>query len=146
MLRDAATARGMTQERVADATTPHVHNSTKQQNTKQQKEGKKIGLGKIKRIWNAHEKPTADEMLRLCEALGLPKVRMLAELGMVAPESDREAYIDQLEEIASRITYTAGRVKVEQPHAAAVIAARRRRQPGDPQRPDHRSLASRRRA
>lgn len=70
------------------------------------------------------EGTTADEMLRLCEVLDLPKVRMLAELGKVDQESDREAYIDQLEELASRVTYAAGLVEVKQLHGAAVIAAR----------------------
>lgn len=119
MLREAAAARGMTQARVADATSHRVYNPAKQQ-----EEIEKIGLGKIKRIWTGHEVPTADEMLRLCEVLDLPKVRMLAELGKVDQESDREAYIDQLEELASRVTYAAGLVEVEQLHGAAVIAAR----------------------
>jgi transcriptional regulator with XRE-family HTH domain len=83
-----------------------------------------IGLGKIKRIWNNHEVPSADDMLQLCEVLDLPKVRMLAELGKVESEAGREAYIDQLEELASRTQYSAGMVQVEQLHGAAVIAAR----------------------
>lgn len=118
MLREAAAARGMTQARVATATARRVYNAAKHR-----EELDKIGLGKIKRIWTGHEVPTADEMLRLCEVLDLPKVRMLAELDKIDQESDREAYIDQLEELASRVTYTAGLIEVEQLHGAAVIAA-----------------------
>jgi transcriptional regulator with XRE-family HTH domain len=85
-----------------------------------------IGVGKLKKIWTNHDGmvPSADEMLRLCEVLDLPKTRMLAELGMIESESDREAYIEQLEELASRTTYSAGTVEIEQQHGAAFVAAR----------------------
>lgn len=118
ILRDAAMARGMTQARVADATARRDYNAATYH------EVEKIGLGKIKRIWTGREEPTADEMLRLCEVLDLPKVRMLAELGKVEQESDREAYIDHLEELAARVTYAAGLVEVEQVHGAGIIAAK----------------------
>jgi hypothetical protein len=94
-----------------------------------------LGLGKVQRIMNSsevssvdgkkkREVPSADEMIKICRALDLSEVRMLIMLGHLRPVWERQEYNEELEELASGMSLTAGSIDLDQKHGAGFIAAK----------------------
>ena len=83
-----------------------------------------LGLGKVQRIMNNHQAPSADDLIKLCPVLDLSTARMLTMLGYLDQVWERQEYNEHLEELASGMSHTAGSIELDQQHGAAFIAAK----------------------